>query len=215
MREPASANARRATGVHASALGPGAGFAADGPRGGAPQSTAGLQWVRGEVTAVSANSISVRNAEGAVQTIPLAPDWILVVARVIQASEIRAGDFVATANQITGENSGRSVELRVFPAGVNLFPGSRPMADGNNMTNGFVGNVTDAGDGRVMRVTYPGGERTITLPRDVTVVGQRLGDKASIRPGWRVRVLARPDANGVMSSSYVYTGESGAEAPGR
>lgn len=185
------------------------------PAATAAPSTAAYQWFRGEATAVSATSVTVRAADGASTTIALAPDWMLVIGRVIQASDIKVGDFVATANTITADNAGRSVELRVFPAGVRLGEGSRPMADGNNMTNGTVGEVVDTTDGRVMVVRYPGGERHITLPRDVSVVGQRVGEQSDLQQGWNVRVLARADANGVLTSSYIYTGENGAPAPGR
>jgi hypothetical protein len=170
----------------------------------------------GEVTALSATSISVRGDDGQTTTLPLAPDYMLVIGHVIQASDIKPGDFVATANINVDDTSGRSVELRVFPPGVHMGEGSYSMAAPNTtMTNATVAEVTDAADGRVLTVRYPGGERHITLPSTVTVVGQTLADHAQLHVGAHVRGFARANAQGVLTTGYLYTGENGAPPPGR
>lgn len=166
----------------------------------------------GVVTAVSGTLLSLRADDGTTTTVALAPGWLLVIGRPISASDIHVGDFVATANANVDDSSGRSVELRVFPPGVHLGEGSRPMADGNTMTNGTVGEVTDVQGGREMLVQYAGGERHITLPSDIVVVGQRLGDHAQLAPGWQVRVLATNDT-GTLTTAYVYSGENGIPPP--
>jgi len=173
----------------------------------APAATAPSSWTRisGTVTAVNATQLTVRAADGTSSTVGFAPGWNLVVGHPISASDIHAGDFVATANANVGDNSGRSVELRVFPPGIHLGEGSRPMADGNTMTNGTVGEVTNVGDGRQMVVRFPGGERTITLPSSITVVGQRVADHSELVVGWNVFVLANPGENGAPPAAfYVY-----------
>jgi hypothetical protein len=93
----------------------------------------------------------------------------------------------------------------VFPPGIHLGEGSRPMADGNTMTNGTVGEVTNVGDGRQMVVRFPGGQRTITLPSNITVIGQRIADHSELAVGWNVFVLANPGENGAPPAAfYVY-----------
>lgn len=168
----------------------------------------------GTVTAVSATALTVRAADGTSSTVGFAPGWLLVIGKPIAASDIHVGDFVATANSNVDDTSGRSVELRVFPPGVHLGEGSRPMADGNTMTNGTVGTVTDVSGGRQMVVTYQGGQRTITLPSTITVVGQHLAEHAQLAAGWNVRVLANSGENGGPAQAfYVYSGENGAAPP--
>ena len=170
--------------------------------------------VTGTVTAVSATQMTVRAADGTSTTLGFAPGWLLVIGHPIAASDIHVGDFVATANSNVDDNSGRSVELRVFPPGVHLGEGSHAMADGNTMTNGTVGTVTNVSGGRQMVVSYPGGQRTITLPSDIVVVGQHLGDHAQLAAGWTVFVFANAGENGAPPQAfYVYTGENGAAPP--
>jgi hypothetical protein len=170
--------------------------------------------VTGTVTAVSATQMTVRAADGTSTTMGFAPGWLLVIGHPIAPSDIHVGDFVATENVIVDDHSGRSVELRVFPPGVHLGEGSRPMADGNNMTNGTVGTVTDVSGSRQMVVSYPGGQRTITLPNDIVVIGQHLGDHAQLATGWTVFVFANAGENGAPPQAfYVYTGENGVPPP--
>jgi hypothetical protein len=88
------------------------------------------------------------------------------------------------------------------------------MANGNTMTNGTVGEVTNVSGGRQMMVRYPGGQRMITLPSNITVVGQRVADHAELAAGWTVFVLANPGENGAPPAAfYVYSGEHGAPPP--
>jgi hypothetical protein len=170
--------------------------------------------VTGTVTAVSATQLTVRAADGTSTTMGFAPGWLLVVGHPIAASDIHVGDFVATANANVDDTSGRSVELRVFPPGVHLGEGSRPMADGNTMTNGTVGTVTDVSGGRQMVVSFPGGQRTITLPADITVVGQHLAEHSQLAVGWTVFLFANAGENGAPPQAfYIYTGENGAAPP--
>jgi len=178
------------------------------------QAPASYTRLSGTVTTVSATALTVRAADGSSSTVGFAPGWLLVIGKPIAASDIHVGDFVATANSNVDDNSGRSVELRVFPPGVHLGEGSRPMADGNTMTNGTVGTVTDVSGGRQMVVSYPGGQRTITLPSTITVVGQHLAEHSQLAAGWNVRVLANPGENGGPAQAfYVYSGENGAAPP--
>jgi len=97
---------------------------------------------------------------------------------------------------------------------VHLGEGSRPMADGNTMTNGTVGTVTDVSGGRQMVVSYSGGQRTITLPSDITVIGQHLADHSQLAVGWTVLGFANAGENGGPAQAfYVYCGENGAAPP--
>lgn len=170
----------------------------------------------GEVTALSATQITIRADDGHSTTLPLSSDYLLIIGHQIQASDIKPGDFVATANTNEGDNAGRSVELRVFPPGLKMGEGSYPMDAPNvTMTNATVAEVTDVAGGRALTVRYPGGERHITLPADIVVVGQRQAEHAELQTGAHVRIFARPDAHGALTAIYVYTGEHGAAPPGR
>src|SRR5262249_23751529 len=132
--------------------------------------------IGGVVTAINGSQITEQAADGAINTFVVAPDAWVVKTRPIQASEIKAGDVVGTANTNNPDGTGTSTELRVFPPGMHLGEGSYPMQQPNTtMTNATVAQVTNVGGGRQLTVTYgantqnnsPAGARTITLPASV------------------------------------------------
>jgi hypothetical protein len=164
----------------------------------------------GVVTAMTATQITATGADGATLTITAAPDAWIVKTRPIQASEIHAGDFVATANVNNADGTGTSTELRVFPAGMHLGEGSYPMREANTtMTNATVAQVTDVSGGRRLTVTYgasaagtPAGTRTITLPDSVHCVQWYRVALSDIHVGDRVRGLGAAD-NGVIAADFI------------
>lgn len=174
--------------------------------------------VVGEIVSLTASELTVRGADGKTSTIPLPEPGRIYVSRVIPASAIRPGDFVATTNLNLDDKSGRAVELRVYPgnSGTAAQAASYPMSQPNTtMTNAPVATITDNPDGRTLTVRYPGGERKIVLPARVRVIGQTAIDASALRPGWQVSAIMRPGADGKPVPVQLLTGENGAAPPTR
>jgi hypothetical protein len=168
--------------------------------------------VGGIVAAVAGNQITITGANGGSSSFTVAPDAWIVKGRPIQASEIHAGDFVATANVNNSDGTGTSTELRVFPPGLRLGEGSYPMQEPNTtMTNATVAQVANVGTGRRLTVTYgasaanatPAGTRTITLPASVQVVQWYRVTLADVHRGNRVRGRGALD-NGVIVADFIF-----------
>ena len=188
----------------------------------APVATPAAQPARFEaiVTAIAGQQITATGAGGAPMIITVAPDAWIVEGRPIQASEIHAGDFVATANVNNPDGTGTSSELRVFPPGMHLGEGSYPMQEPNTtMTNATVAQVTNVGDGRQLSVSYgaseangtPAGTRTITLPASVQVVQWYRVALTDLHAGNRVR--GRGVANdGAIVADFVFADDPPAAA---
>lgn len=182
---------------------------APAPSATAPQAAqATTQRIGGEVTAVNAAQITLRGADGVSSTFTFAPDAWVIKTRPIQASEIHAGDFVATANTNNADGSGTSTELRVFPPGMHLGEGSYPMQEPNTtMTNATVAQVTNVAGGRQLTVTYganagnnsAAGSRTITLPESVQVVQWYRVPASEIVVGAHLRGRAHTEASGAVA----------------
>lgn len=175
----------------------------------------------GVVTAIAGDRITITSADGASSSITIAPDAWIVKGRPIPASEIHAGDFVATANVNNADGTGTSTELRVFPPGMHLGEGSYPMQQPNTtMTNATVAQVTNVGGGRQLTVTYgasqangtPAGTRTITLPASVQVMQWYRVTLADLHPGNRVRGRGA-SSNGATVADFVFADEPPPPAP--
>src|SRR5262249_11150698 len=96
--------------------------------------------IYGPVTAVRAHSISVRNADGRVFIVAVAPSALLVFPRLIDASEIRPGDFISTMI----DRRGHPGEIKVHPQGVRSSEGSYPVPQINmTLINATITEVVD------------------------------------------------------------------------
>lgn len=176
----------------------------------------------GEITAVTASQMTVRGADGNSTNVTIAADGWLLKTRPIQASDIKAGDFVATANTNNADGTGTSTELRVFPEGMHVGEGSYPMQQPNTtMTNATVAQVTSVGADRQLTVTYgasaangtPAGTRTITLPASVQVIQWYRVPMSEVHVGERARGRGTPGASGAVVADFAIVDAMPAPAP--
>jgi hypothetical protein len=177
---------------------------------------AGPAVVRGSVTALDGDKLTVKPERGAVQTVTLAPTWTVAVMKPIGMDAIQAGSFIGTAEMPKKDGTGRSLEVHVFPPGVKMGEGHYgwDLRKGSMMTNGTVGKVVAGKRGsRELDVNYSYGTRHITVPANVPVVQITGGSRAQIKPGTPVFLVVQKRADGSMAAGSVSIGENGAKPP--
>lgn len=171
--------------------------------------------VRGTVESVTADVLTLRDAQGAAVQMRLAPEWRVSVVAPIGVEAIQPGSFIGTTNVVQPDGSGRSVEVHVFPPGMKPGEGDRVMdeATGTKMTNGTVGQVVQAAGGSELDVAYPGGQRHIVVPPDVPIMSMMPGERDLVKPGTPVVVVTMAGADGVKMARFVMVGINGATPP--
>src|SRR4051812_45094777 len=70
--------------------------------------------VRGKVTALAADSLTVKTDKGP-QKVALAPSWSVAVMKAVAIDAIQPGSFIGTTNMPKGDGNGTSLEVHVFP----------------------------------------------------------------------------------------------------
>jgi hypothetical protein len=173
--------------------------------------------VRGKVTALAANQITVQPDQGAPQKVTLAPTWSVAVMKPVAIDAIQPGSFIGTTNMPKGEGQGTSLEVHVFPPGVKMGEGhyAWDLKPGSMMTNGTVGKVVAGKKGsRELDVSYSGsGQRHITVPPNVPVVQITPGAREQVKVGTPVFMVVRKAPDGSMAANSVSVGENGAKPP--
>ena len=171
--------------------------------------------LRGKVTSLSGSQIVVKPAKGQPVTVAFTPDWSVQVTRPIAVDQIKPGSFVGTANMPTGEGQGRSLEVHVFPPGVKVGEGHYgwSLKKGSMMTNGTVGRVTTGPKGRELLISYPNGQRKVVVPPRVPVVEIVGGERAQLKTGIPVFLIAFPKPDGGLITNGVSIGVNGAAPP--
>jgi len=171
---------------------------------------------RGTILALQADSITLKAEDGTSQTYGLAKELNVSILKKVDLDAIKEGSFIGTAEMPVKEGRGRSLEVHVFPPGVKAGEGHYPwdLKKGSMMTNGTVGKVTSTAKGsRVLSVTYPNGERKITVPKSVPIVQFTTGDRAALKPGIPAFLILIKTPDGKLVSPSIAIGENGAKPP--
>lgn len=181
----------------------------------APADNAPPKRLRGTVQSFEAGTLTLKERGG--QTVQIAMPDSAGVSEVypIQLSDIKPNSFIGAASMPTLDGGLRALEVVVFPEaarGTGEGHYEWDLQPGSNMTNATVSSVVSAVQGRTMKVSYKGGEKTITVPEGVPVVTFRAGDKSLLVPGAKVLVMART-ADGKTTAQRVLAGKNGFQPP--
>lgn len=183
------------------------------------------QIVAGQVKSATATRMTIAS-RGMVETVGLTPETVIMVARKGTVADIRPGSFIGTTNIPTGDGEGRSTEVHIFPPGVKMGEGDRPMGSapgrraasrmtngtvssagpatgGSRMTNGSVGAVSGGAGGLEMDVAYEGGERHIVISPKTPVQVMSLGSPKLLKEGAAVVVGVVPGSKEGKTATFV------------
>jgi hypothetical protein len=149
-----------------------------------------------------------------------------MIARKGTVADIKPGSFIGTTNIPSGDGEGRSTEVHIFPPGVKMGEGDRPMGPargssaasrmtngmvssaapatgGSRMTNGAVGAVSGGAGGLAMDVTYEGGERHIIVSLKTPVQIMSRGTPKLLKEGVPVVVGVVPGSKDSKTATFV------------
>ncbi len=172
--------------------------------------------VRGKVSAMTANQLTVKPAKGAAQAVTLTPNWTVAVMKPVAPDAIQPGSFIGTAEMPQKDGTGRSLEVHVFPPGVKMGEGhyAWDLKPRSMMTNGTVGKVVSGKRGtRQLEVSYSYGKRTINVPANVPIVQIAPGTRDLVKVGTPVFMVVQRAPNGALMAGSVSVGEGGKPPP--
>ena len=177
----------------------------------------------GVVSAASATSVTI-TSQGAPATYALMPATNIMVTHKGTLADIKAGAFLGTTNVPSADGTGASTEVHIFPPGVKMGEGDRPMpaaagpgatrmtngtvsaassAGATRMTNGAAGKVSTGPEGVQMDVAYQGGTRHIVVTASTPISVMSAGTPEMLKPGTKVLVGHAPVAGGGDTASFI------------
>jgi hypothetical protein len=172
--------------------------------------------IRGTVEHLDGNMLAVKARSGESMKVKLADN--VVVMGIVKASvaDIASGKFIGTTT--VGQRDGALVaeEVHIFPENMRgTGEGHRDwdLRPQSKMTNANVANVVKMADDRVMTVQYKGGEQKILVTPRTVVVSYTPADRAELKPGAPVFLIATPGADGTLSAPRVNVGLHGQVPP--
>jgi hypothetical protein len=152
----------------------------------------------GALVAYTDDSVTLKDKEGRELVVAMTPGWTVSKPRILPATAVKPGDFIATANKVVDEHTGKAVELRIMEPGYRPEYGTHIMAqNGNAMTHGTVSSARQTAAGVELEVGYPGGNRLVILPGDMKITDYEPLGRAVLKPGIRVSAVVRKGEDGV------------------
>ena len=173
------------------------------------------QIIRGTVTAVRPDGITIRPNTGKPVVVALAPNWTVAVMKPVKVDAIVPGSFIGSAEMPQADGTGRSIEVHVFPPGVKMGEGHYgwDLRQGSMMTNGTVGKVMAGHHGQELDVAYTSGTRHMVVPRGTPIVQITGGTQAMIHKGSKVFLIVRAGPGGGLITNSLSVGEGGRAPP--
>ena len=158
--------------------------------------------VRGVITAVDGNVLSVKARDGKDLKVELTDKTAVAAVQAMKLSDIKPGDAVGSANRPGPGGVGTALEVHVFPADMPIpNEGHRPwdLEPGSMMTNARVTAVVQATNGRELTLTYKDGAQKIVVPEGTPVVTAVPADRSALKPGEHVFFTANVGPDGKLT----------------
>jgi hypothetical protein len=167
--------------------------------------------VRGTITALDGDVLSVKARGGKDLTINLASDTAVAVAKSASLAELQGKYVGATAIDKGGRMM--AVEVHVLPP--TAAQGHTPwdLEPGSTMTNAQLESVANVTGGNEITMKYKDGEKKIVVPAGTPIVAFVPGTRADLKPGEYIFTNARQEADGKLSTNRVAVSKDGVKPP--
>jgi hypothetical protein len=166
--------------------------------------------VRGTVVSLDGSTLVVHTKDGKHVTVSLKDKCAALAVVKSSMDEIKEGTFIGTATEPQPDGSLRAAEVVIFPETLRGFAeGHYPWDLGpkSMMTNATIAQKVQKVDGETVDVTYKGGEKKITIPSNIPIVGLVPSEHSDIEPGAHVFVPTEKQADGTLLAGAVLFGK--------
>ena len=172
--------------------------------------------IRGTITAVEGDMLSVKSREGQDLKMELAKDAAFSYMKKLNIADVKPGTPLGTSAVSGPDGKIVALELHLFPAGRPVpNEGHRPwdLQPNSTMTNGMVTAVVEAGNGRELTLSYKDGAQRVVVPADIPIVTSQAGDRSLLVVGEYAFIAANVAADGKMTAVRVQITKDGVRPP--
>jgi hypothetical protein len=175
--------------------------------------------LHGTISAIEGSTIAVNTGAGTTRVV-LDEKPRVNIEEPADLSKIKSGDFIGSGAVPQPDGTQRAVEVHIFAESMRgTGEGFHPWTGAANgtMTNATVNDVGSATvegvSGRVLTLTYKGGQQKLFVPPGTPVVRFTPGDRAAVAVGAHVSVNAVKHADGTLSAAGLNVGKNGFTPP--
>jgi hypothetical protein len=168
-----------------------------------------LTRVRGTVASLKEGVVTVKTSNGDLVPVRLTPNFIVSDVRPATLADIKPGLFVGSGAMAAPDGTLMATEVHIFTESQRgTGEGSRPwdLGPSSSMTNANVTASVDGVNGRVLTMTYQGGEKHIVVSPDTPIVSYSPGAPSDLTIDAPVSLRAEKLPDGTLQASRVIVG---------
>ncbi len=171
------------------------------------------QRIRGTVTALDGNVLSVKTREGQDIKITLPDNVAVAAARAVKLADFKPDAYLGVTARINA--AGELVASEVHTLGPAVPSGHTPWdsAPGDTMTNANLAKVVKTAAGNELTMEFKGGSKQILVPDGTPIVDFVLADKSLLVPGATIFTGAQVSADGKISAARIAVSKDGVKPP--
>jgi hypothetical protein len=172
--------------------------------------------VRGTITSVDGNVLTVKSREGKDLRIEIAPNATYSYMKKLSLDDVKPGTALGTSAVTGPDGKIVALELHLFAAGRPVpNEGHRPwdLQPNSTMTNGTVSAVVVAGNGRELTLAYKDGAQRVVVPADIPIVTSQAGDRSLLVVGEYTLIAATVAADGKITAQRLQVSKDGVRPP--
>jgi hypothetical protein len=172
--------------------------------------------VRGTITSIDDNVLSVKSREGQDLKIELAPNATFAYMKQLSMADIKPGTALGTSAVRGPDGKLVARELHLFAPGRPIpNEGHRPwdLEPGSTMTNATVTAMVLATEGREITLTYKDGSQTVIVPENIPIVMAMDGDRSLLATGQYAFIAVTSAADGKLTATRVQVTKDGIKPP--
>ena len=168
--------------------------------------------VRGTITAVAADTLSVKSRDGRDLQLVLPPDVAVAVAKTARFEDIKTGDYLGATTNAAPD--GTLVAIEVHYLAPTVPEGHTPwdLVPGSMMTNAKVSEVQATGK-RELLLQYKDGAKKVVVPADAPIVRAVPGTRADLVVGEYVFIGAQAAPDGTLRAPRIQVSKDGVKPP--
>jgi hypothetical protein len=169
--------------------------------------------IRGTITSLDGDVLSVKARDGKDLKINLAPNAAVVAAKAVTLADFKPGAYVGSTAKKNA--AGMLVASEVHVLGPTVPSGHTPWetAPGDTMTNANIAKVVKTAGGNELTLEYKGGSQQILVPDGTPIVDFVPGDRSLLVRGATIFTGAQVAADGKITSARVAVSKDGVKPP--
>ena len=169
--------------------------------------------LRGTITAVEGNMLSVRSREGENLALQMPDNVAVAVAKAIKFEDIKQGDYVGATTRKQPDGSMVAIEVHYLAPTVPQGQTPWDLEPGSTMTNANVAAIVVAMGARELTLEFKGGSQKIIVLESAPLVRAVPGTRADLKPGEYVFAIVQKGADGKLTAPRIQVSKDGVKPP--